>query len=25
VAAGARHRDFAQPVAELIAYGPTEG
>jgi outer membrane protein assembly factor BamB len=25
VAAGARHRDFARPVAELIAYGPTEG
>ena len=25
VAAGARHRDFAQPVAELIAYGLTEG
>lgn len=25
VAAGARHRDFARPVAELIAYGPREG
>jgi outer membrane protein assembly factor BamB len=25
VAAGARHRDFARPVAELIAYAPRDG